>query len=191
MWKVFGIFILSLFLVCGAFAECVSVDTLTKCARLPTEFRLFNVGWEGDYTDSSWSIIYDGVVYSGNSAECMRIDYSYSCQCVVNSPFNAVIKFLPGPMRFGTAYEACSGMGQGELVESYVFDGRLDGDMCPDGFYTVPYDMSCGEGFIDVAGVPECKNDVSGDYCLRPSSAVPCEAGVTTIRTGTGVSVPL
>lgn len=145
----------------------------------------------GDYTDSSWSIIYDGVVYSGNSAECMRTSFGYSCQCVVNSPFNAVIKFTTGPMLFDTAYEACSGMWEAELLESYVFDGRLDGDMCPDGFYAVPHDMSCGEGFVDVAGVPECENDVSGDYCLMPPSAAPCAAGVTTIRTGTGLSIPL
>ena len=170
---------------------CVSTDTVTKCARLPTGFRRFNIEGAGDYTDSSWSIIYDGAVYSGNSAECMSLKIGYGCQCVVNSPFNAVINLSTGPLKFGTAYEACSRMMEAEMVESYVFDGRLDGDMCPDGFYTVPYDMSCGEGLVDVVGVPECENDVSGDYCLMPPSAAPCAAGITTLRTGTGVSIPL
>ena len=170
---------------------CVSTDTVTKCARLPTDFRRFNIEGAGDYTDSSWSIIYDGAVYSGNSAECMSLKIGYGCQCVVNSPFNAVINLSTGPLKFGTAYEACSRMMEAEMVESYVFDGRLDGDMCPDGFYTVPYDMSCGEGLVDVVGVPECENDVSGDYCLMPPSAAPCAAGITTLRTGTGVSIPL
>ena len=189
MWRVF-VFLFVVF-PCVAFAECVSVDRVTKCARLPTGLRMIYVEGVGDYTDSSWSIIYDGVVYSGNSAECTKIDIDYGCQCVVNSPFNAVIEFRTGPMSFGTAYEACSNMWNGEMLESYVFDGRLDGDVCPDGFYTVPYEIDCGEGGVDVADVAHCDEDASGDYCLMSPSAAPCAAGITMLRTDTGVSIPL
>lgn len=156
--------------------NCVSVDTVTKCARLPTDFMRFNIEGAGDYTDSSWSIIYDGVVYSGNSAECTELKIGHSCQCVVNSPFNAVIEMSTGLIQFDTAYEACSGMLEAEMIASYTFNGKLDGDICPDGFYTVPYEISCGEGFVDTESVPNCDDDTSGDYCLIPA-AVTCDAG--------------
>lgn len=57
-------FILSLFLVRGAFAECVSVDRVTKCARLP-QILGGNIDFvPGDYTEDSWSFIYK-VTYDG------------------------------------------------------------------------------------------------------------------------------
>lgn len=41
MWRVF-VFLFVVF-PCVAFAECVSVDRVTKCARLPTGFRMIYV----------------------------------------------------------------------------------------------------------------------------------------------------
>lgn len=184
MWKVFAfLFILFPFLV---YAECVSVKDVTKCARLPERFSIaFTRG--GTYTDDSWSVEFNDIVYSGNGAEYDSRGY----RCVVNSPFNAVIQFVSGPIVFGSAYEACANMFHGEMTIGFTVDGRLDDDMCPDGFYTVPYEISCGEGFVDATNVPRCADDMSGDFCLLSASAAPCAAGVTTIRTGTGVVVSL
>ncbi len=189
MWRVAFVFVVLFPYV--AFAECVSVDAVTKCARLPEFFSIGSLDVSGKYTDASWEIVYSDVVYSGNSAECTGNGLDGLCRCEVDSPFDATILFATGPFLFDSAYQACAYMRMGEMTESYTFNAKSDNDACPDGFYTVPYNVSCGEGMVDVADVPYCDDDMSGDYCLMLASAAPCAAGVTTLRTGTGVSVPL
>ncbi len=51
----------------------------------------------------------------------------------------------------------------------------------------------CGEGVVDTADVPYCDDDMSRDFCLinNGSAVIPCAAGVTTLRVGTGLSIPL
>ena len=200
MWRIFGIFILSLFLVRGAFAACVSVDAVTKCARLPEFFLGGNIdSVPGDYTEDSWSFIYktayDGEFkhyYSGTSAEII----TNVLYCYMTSPFQMTITAeydLEG-QRLPTSnpYEACSRHLRLAVIRSLSNVTVASVDVCPDGFYTVPYEIDCGEGLVDVADVAHCDEDTSGDYCLIGEvPAIPCAAGVTTLRTGTGVSIPL
>lgn len=190
MWRAFFVFLL--FFTHGAFAECVSVEDITKCARLPETFFLMSVE-NGSYTSTSWSFVLDNVEYIGNSATCSEVRLGSRCQCFVDSPFKATISFSTGPMSFGSAYEACANIAEGEMLISFTVDGKLDGDTCPDGFYTVPYDVSCGSGFIDDTDVPNCFEDTSGDFCLVGNGpvTVPCAAGVSNIRTSTGLTIPL
>lgn len=202
MRRVFVFFILSLILGHGAFAECVSVDTVTKCARLP-EFLGVNIDFApGDYTEDSWSFIYktayDGEFkhyYSGISAEIITNGDEQRLYCYMTSPFQMTITAMYSlegqPLLTSNPYEACSRYLRMAIIRSLSNVTVASVDVCPDGFYTVPYEIDCGDGFVDVAGVPECENDVSGDYCLMPSSAAPCAAGITMLRTGTGLSIPL
>ncbi len=156
--------------------NCISVNTVTKCARLPEYFPMYMLS-AGDYTDDSWSFVYHDVVYSGTRASCEpAVRFGQECQCEVDSPFDANLVFTTGPFSFSSAYEACANMMMGEMIASYTFNGKLDGDICPDGFYTVPYEISCGEGFVDTESVPNCDDDTSGDYCQIPAP-VTCDAG--------------
>lgn len=204
MWRVFGIFILSLFLVHGAFAECVSVGTVTKCARLPEILGANIDSVPGDYTEDSWSFIYktayDGEFkhyYSGTSAEIITNgDYQY-LYCYMTSPFQMTItarySLEDQPLFTSNPYEACSRYLSMAIVRSLSNVTVASVDVCPDGFYTVPYELSCGDGMVDVVGAPKCENDVGGDFCLIENAppTVPCAAGITVLRVGAGVSIPL
>lgn len=180
----------------SVFAECVSVNEITKCARLPNSIGMHNQGTEitdAEYGADGWGGVYNGHVLSGtgvNSGSGM----SMVTTCVIEAPFFAegVCYFNPafdtknGNYNCANATDAC------DIGLDFNAAQNLEGDVCPDGFYTVPYEISCGEGFVDVSGLPQCDVDASGDYCLIAKvSAAPCAAGITTLRTGTGVSVPL
>ena len=112
--------------------------------------------------------------------------------CVITSPFYAEVPCYMGAVSpgFVSAAQNCAEWNcdmSAEIVASALAD-----DVCPDGFYTVPYEIDCGEGLVDVADVAHCDEDTSGDYCLIGEvPATPCAAGITTLRTGTGVSIPL
>lgn len=95
------------------------------------------------------------------------------------------------PLITSNPYEACSRFLRFSLFRSLSNVAVASVDVCPDGFYTVPYEIDCGEGMVDVADVAHCDEDTSGDYCLMSPSAAPCAAGITMLRTGTGVSIPL
>lgn len=200
MWRIFAF----LFIVFPyvAFAECVSVGRVTKCARLPEFFGANIDSVSGDYTEDSWSFIYktayDGEFkhyYSGTSAEIITNGDEQRLYCYMTSPFQmtitAIYSLEQQPLWTSNPYEACSRYLRFATMRSLSNVTVASVDVCPDGFYTVPYEIDCGEGGVDVAGVPECENDVSGDFCLISLSVAPCTAGVTTIRTGTGVVVPL
>ena len=177
----------------SGFANCVSADQVTKCARLPTEYdwnRPVFSGFVYGADGLSWSLVYDSkVVVSGTSSGG---GFMEDVACTISYPFkgNYVVPFEPSFSWADYAAQVCTDEVQatGLIGFSVV---ALDGDVCPDGFYTVPYEIDCGEGFVDVADVAHCDEDTSGDFCLMSLSAAPCAAGITMLRTGTGVVVPL
>ena len=203
MRRVFVFFILSLILGHGAFAKCVSVDTVTKCARLPEILGANIDPAPVDYTEDSWSFIYkvtyDGEFkhyYSGTSAEIITNGNEQLLYCYMTSPYQMTITanydLENQALYTSNPYEACSGFLKFALSRSLSNVTVASVDVCPDGFYTVPYEIDCGEGLVDVADVVHCDEDTSGDYCLIGEvPAIPCAAGITMLRTGTGVSIPL
>ncbi len=201
-------FFVFLFVLCpfSVFAACVSVDAVTKCARLP-EFLGGNIdSVPGDYTEDSWSFIYKTTYdadyddefkhyYSGTSAEIITNGGGQLLYCYMTSPFQMTITATYGleePLQTSNPYEACSRYLRMAVIRSLSNVTVASVDVCPDGFYTVPYEIDCGEGLVDVADVAHCDEDTSGDYCLIGEvPAIPCAAGITTLRTGTGVSISL
>ncbi|MDW2958229.1 MAG: hypothetical protein R8M37_00230 [Alphaproteobacteria bacterium] len=197
MRRVF-VFLLVLFPF-SCFAKCVSADQVTKCARLP-EFLGRNIdSVPGDYTKDSWSFIYkttyDGEFkhyYSGTSAEIITNGDEQFLYCYMTSPFQMTIIAGYSLLPTSNLYEACSRYLPWAITRSLSNVTVAAVDVCPDGFYTVPYEIDCGEGFVDVADVAHCDEDTSGDFCLIGGVLIaPCAAGITTLRTGTGVSIPL
>ena len=192
MWRAF-LFLLVLFPFSG-FANCVSADQVTKCARLPTKdywnrpaFSGFVYGADG----LSWSLVYDSkVVVSGTSSGG---GFMEDVACTISYPFkgNYVVPFEPSFAWADYAAQVCTDEVQATGLVGFSV-AAFDGDVCPDGFYTVPYDVSCGAGLVEIADIPQCNSDTSGDFCLIGGVLIaPCAAGITTVRTGTGVVVPL
>ena len=156
--------------IIGHAATCTSTETVTKCAKIPTTIY----GYEytnGQYTSDSWSLEYNDVVLSGNSASTS----GFYATCTINSPFNASIDGILGlgAPEVYTAYQACAMVGDWWDTQAFSFTSKLDGDICPDGFYTVPYNVSCGAGMVDTANVPNCSDDTSGESCLIPATSAP------------------
>ena len=149
----------------NALAECTQTANVTKCAQIPESFPIGRTQ-PGSYTDSSWSVTFNNVIYSGNNATCTAYVGGSECSCEFNSPFMGTVVFATGPMSFSSPYQACANMYDGEIAISLSIDNKLHDDICPDGFFSVPYDVSCGDGLIDVSDIPECDNDTSGDYCF-------------------------
>lgn len=190
MWRV--AFILFVLFVHGAFAECVSVDKITKCARLPTGdvwTRANFSGWVYGADGQVWSLVYKGEVLVSGTAS--GGGFMADVNCMITYPFRGtyIATYEPVFSYASSVAQVCADE-LGVVGWDKFSVSSLDDDKCPDGFYTVPYDVSCGEGLVDVTGVPNCDTDMSGDFCLL-LSVVPCAAGVTTLRTSTGVSVPL
>ncbi len=182
--------------IVGRAATCTSTETVTKCAKIPTEIYAYEYE-NGQYTSDSWFVGYNDVVLSGNSASKNFVSSILGATCTINSPFNASIdgSFGPAVPDFYTAYQACAEIGAWE-IRTFSFISKLDGDICPDGFYTVPYNVSCGTGMVDTANVPNCSDDTSGESCLIPATSAPapevlCTIGISQIKTSTGLSFAL
>ena len=180
----FALIFVALF-IGAAFAECVSVDNITKCARLPDSDDWWYVNVSGRlYGDDgiAWSVVYKADIVVSGTATGDLMDEVY---CVINYPFNGsfVVAADPGVMMLDSLGQACA---YEAGLPSRFQVSAIDGDVCPDGFYTVPYDVSCGEGMVEVGDVPSCGGDVGGDYCLM-SSVVPCAGDFSRIRTSTGL----
>lgn len=203
MWKVFAF--LFIVLPFSVFAECVSSNEVTKCARLPVDVYNFNatdgdwayITFGEDLDDTHWTHERNGVKITGSAENARIVNGGTQVDCVVSEPFNALFIgwIFPGaPAVLACPYTAKTEDKKYEQPsEAFLTDvaTALPGDKCPDGFYTVPYNVSCGEGMVDVADVPYCDDDASGEYCLMSASAAPCAAGITTLRTGTGLAIPL
>lgn len=193
MWRVF-VFLFIMFPF-SVFAGCVSVEKITKCARLPTNIGMHGLTPEitdGAYDGDGWGGIYNGHMLSGvgtNSGSGIR----QMTECVIDWPFYATGKCLFSPF-FDAGngnYNCANAPSACDLGVDFKVFNKLPDDICPDGFYTVPYEVSCGDGLIDVSGLPQCDSDMSGDYCLIGEVKTPCAAGITTLLTGTGLSIPL
>lgn len=157
-------------------------------------------GGYGDFTENTWRFIltdYDdeGIIpkhyYSGTYATFIENYRSGESKvdCYITSPFVAT---LTGYGNYNTSnpYEICAKWLNWSIERELSDISRLPGDKCPDGFYTVPYDISCGEGFVDDTDIPSCNDDTSGTFCMVPGT-VPCTSGVTQLRTSTGLSFSL
>lgn len=196
-------FFVFLFVLCpfSVFAACVSVDAVTKCARLPEGIRMASMMLQDAniLDDVSWSsLLYDHqsfpdindthqIPISGTA----EVDFP-DVNCMIVSPFHAEIRCYMGAVSPGPVSVAKNCAEWNCDMSAEIVATALADDVCPDGFYTVPYDVSCGDGMVDVAGAPQCDVDTSGDYCLIGEvPAIPCATGITTLRTGTGVSIPL
>lgn len=195
MQKIF-VFLLSCVIVCPALSDCVSTADITKCARIPENFQadMFLVGGRGDYTDNSWRTIRNywrdgesvgGHYYSGTQA----VANGSIVTCYMTSPFVATIT-LDVEGNTTNPYRNCGPFMQDGVYRSMSDITKLPDDVCPDGFYTVPYDISCGEGFVDTTDVPSCADDTSGDFCSTVNR-LPCTSGLSVLRTGSGLSYQL
>lgn len=182
-------------------SPCVSTDTVTKCARFPIDDDY--LGW-GDYvvtdgvalSDNEWRHFRNGIPVYG-TASIISSGKAPQVECVVSSPFvTSFVQTYPWGSTI-TQADAVNGCATLDVNMAYEFPlsepvMALSGDVCPDGFYTVPYEISCGEGLVDVTGVPHCNKNTSGEFCFIGDMPVtPCAAGITVLRTGTGVSIPL
>ena len=194
--KLFGIFIgLVMLMPMTATAECVSTDSITKCARLPTCFGYCRgANYTNQVSDPdgvSWSYYREGIPISGTSQGYSSSKIIASATCVITSPFNATVK---GSMMLGgnasTGGGVCSTPDLWEASSMDVLATALDGDTCPDGFFTVPYEYSCGVGMVNTADVPNCADDMSGEYCLMPQ-VKPCSLGISALKTSSGLSFAL
>lgn len=179
-----------------ACAECVSIENVTKCTRLPT-FIGGNIG-AGDYTENSWRFLYrvdfasDYLhYYSGSAAEIIEKDDEQRLYCYMDYPFAMTIvgyySIDDQPLITTNPYEACALYLRFAIFREMADVSVLPEEECPSGFYTVPNDMSCDEGFVDVANMPRCVDDTSGAFCVM-SSVLPCESGIGTLYTSTGGS---
>ena len=187
-----------------------------KCARLPdkaynantatlVEYANITVGTAVD--DTKWTHFRNGVSVAGY-AENVSVQewpmgsttlYQTFADCVVTEPFSLVFGAITG--RSTSIYsgaEACIQVAQTTDLLTYAREApvtvaatALDGDTCPDGFFTVPWESWCGEGMVNIADVPNCDDDTSGEYCLIASDKVACESGISNIKTSAGVIVPL
>lgn len=144
----------------------------------------------GTWTATVWlkSDMFSGIYYLPMSGR-LEGESGMRVSCSIYSPFNmsyTAIKEPGEPLVSSCLWGLVYG-GGGSFMNPAT---ALPGDKCPDGFYTVPYDVSCGTGFVDTTDIPNCSDDTSGPYCLI-SRTVPCTSGITVLRTSSGVSVPL
>ncbi len=199
MYKIY-IFLLTILIHCSAYAMCESTNSVTKCAMVADFLPSYGVQ-PSSYTDDSWSVIscknfeQPCHYYSGASAQIVNSGTTQDKElyCYMTSPFKATIKAMfEDTQSLGTSnpYESCS-IHLTAAYARYLLDVSIPSDdKCPDGFYTVPYDISCGEGFVDTTDIPDCSNETQGPFCLI-KNVIPCTSGVSVLRTSTGLSFQL
>lgn len=186
--------LLVIFMVHAAFAECVSVSSVTKCAKIPSYFSP-GMYRPGTFTSNSWDLIYydwgadrELCYWSGDYAE---LQSSSRVRCDVTYPFKMTLLIdmehngLPD-----NAYKICATYLRSMVFSQMLNISKLPDDKCPDGFYTVPYEISCGTGFVDTADIPNCDEDTTGDFCVI-QSMIPCASGINKLSTSVGASIPL
>ncbi|MBQ4070443.1 MAG: hypothetical protein IJD52_03685 [Alphaproteobacteria bacterium] len=143
----------------------------------------------GVWTVTAWirSDMFYGIYYLPVSGR-LEGESGMDVDCSIYSPFNVNYTIFkePGEPLVYSCIWALYHYGDSLMAAATA----LPDDKCPDGFYTVPYDVSCGVGFVDTTDIPNCSDDTSGPYCLM-SRTVPCASGITVLRTSSGVSVPL
>ncbi len=195
---------------------CAPASEYVKCARLPQaalhEGALGNIIIFGSYingasfsgaattSDENWSHYRNGIPIAGIShyyrTSSIGPYTQQSANCTIQTPFSAdfYVEYMSRTIDY-TPPELCANVGIfGTSGENGLLAGwiptALDGDTCPDGFFTVPYESWCGEGMVNIADTPYCADDASGEYCLM-NTIKPCESGISTIKVSTGASFPL
>ncbi len=184
----------------SVYADCVSISNATKCARIPSSsYDIIVRAAVGDYTDGSWRTVrhyfindefVQGHYFSGTSATLTAEGSNMTVTCHVSSPLVLTLSLYGDLFGSSNPYEICARYMMLATMRDISDISKLPGDECPDGFYTVPYDISCGAGFVDVADIPSCDDDTSGDFCVI-MDVIPCASGISVLRTGTGLSFSL
>lgn len=167
------IFILLAMMTLSAFAKCVSVGEVTKCARIPTQLNwtygnLSNRSYSSD--GLGWQLIYGNNLPIYGTASEWGGGMFEDVECRIVSPFFAefTAPFEPSFMMSDySAAQICANEIRITGVHGVTISVLPD-DKCPAGFYTVPYDFSCGAGMVDSTDIPNCTVDVSGEYCVMP-----------------------
>ena len=199
--KILGIlFGLIMLVPVSATAECTSTSEITKCARFPDFMDVcLNYGLDSlvDIDGLGWTIYYNDIPITGTSDGVLDTRFQSTTTCTFLSPFTASLTtaydggIIPRDMGSGhICIDTCS------LSSSFSTTSfsTLPGDVCPDGFFTVPYEVSCGTDMVNITSdIPNCSDDTSGEYCLIPAgpTTVPCNLGISMLRTETGLSIPL
>lgn len=196
---------------------CAPTNQYIKCASLPdvrTEENIYGtILINGSYiedanfsdaattSEENWSHYRNGIPISGRTRSYSTSTMGpYTMQyvyCTIESPFSAEF-FVSHRTRVieNTPAELCANVGTltaGDS-ESGTFYGwiprKLDKDRCPDGFFTVPSELWCGADMINIADTPYCNDDTTGESCLI-QNIKSCNAGISTIKTSTGLSFSL
>lgn len=199
---------------------CKSTKYVHKCAKLPkVDFfvdAFGNTVTMGDYvkgysiTDPSaidsnnWSHIYNGIFVQGyvlsSHSVAMGPFYFDRADCYTTFPFH--VKYYAEQRRSASAEPdyayTCANVrenweaGSSENGAILGTPTALEGDICPDGFFTVPWESWCGEGMVNVSDAVSCDSDLTDAmYCLMPMDEVLCETGVSNLKTSTGLSFSL
>lgn len=194
---------------------CAVPTDFVKCARLPMITYVNNTinssvyahitdGTEVD--DINWTHFRNGVPIVGR-AENVKVEeyssggihlYKVFTDCVVTSPFVTTFEansIYATSLQSGarTCIKSAKTAEATQIPDESALKVAaiaLEGDSCPDGFFTVPYESWCGDGMVNIADVPSCDEDISGEYCLM-SVLKPCASGISRLRASNGVSVPL
>ena len=194
---------------------CKSTKSVHKCARLPTanynslgsstEFAHITAGTVID--EINWGHFRNGVQITGYATNINVTSNSWGAltyyqthaTCVVTEPF--VATFSVSTTRSPTIYngaQSCTRVTKTVDLESTPLEALVisaqahNGDVCPDGFFTVPWESWCGEGMVNVSDAVSCDSDLTDAmYCLMPMGEALCEIGVSNLKTSTGLSFSL
>ncbi len=207
-----AVFFVALFCVNGVFAATCK-SGVTKCAKLPDYDSVagpFGTMIMGSYIsgmvfsepvaqdEENWTHVRNDVpiagIVEGYNVSKMGPNYIHTVYCKTTSPFAVVFTLdkrssvdTLNPAEICANADAVGFTNENGVITSVPV--ALDGDKCPSGFYTVPYNYSCGVGKVDVTDVPGC-DEATDSSCLLITDT-PCEMGFSMIRTSTGLTIPL
>ena len=195
-----------LFIALGMFdamAKCVPTTAVTKCLYPGTlddggfmghggltdlEISDDGMSWRGvsprKYIEEGYVEIFTGQhPLCGIAPPVLPGSNWMGLCCIVTSPFKS------NPKGNGVTYRPDEDSSPAEVCANEFWGyasgvEKLDGDECPDGFFTVPYETTCGEGMVDDSldpytndnsPIPLCSEYTSGRYCLIVKGT-PCGA---------------
>lgn len=188
-----NVFFLIVLMTGSTYAECKSTPGTTKCFKVAelemveasiisrnedTLTWLFTVRMLDGQAGQLYTVPVTGYSESGNTG---------NITCHITHPFNLTFKTYSQPM--STPIDDCANgieMQQADMIRS----SALTNETCPSGFYTMPYDESCGPGLVETENIAICDNDTSGRFCLIQNQ-IPCQSGISTLQTTSGINIPL
>ena len=160
-----NVFFLIVLMTGSTYAECKSTPGTTKCFKVAalemveasiisrnedTLTWLFTVRMLDSQAGQLYTVPVTGYSESGNTV---------NTTCHITHPFNLTFKTYSEPM--STPIDDCANgieMQQADMIRS----SALTNETCPSGFYTMPYDESCGPGLVETENIAICDNDTSG-----------------------------